>query len=320
MPTMSVRPRILIGLGVVVGAVAIALFIRRRGPQGPVEPAEVDAAAPPPWCAPGLEPTEGGGCLAVPSARREPVPTIVYLHGMYEESTPAEELDRQRRVAVRATERGFGVLALRSTLGICHPTVTEYATRYCWPSNEEVADKGEAVVDGWKGALAATERQVGRGPRYVLGFSSGGYFAALLAVRALFPAAAFVVAHGGPVEPVRARGSKPPLLLLSADDDVSQDGMVRLDDELSREGWPHDHVARSGGHALTDEDIDAALTFFRRSAVEHVPLNPPISTHRPRARDRDAASGAGESGGDAGEGRRGGDVRHDEGDAAALED
>jgi hypothetical protein len=91
------------------------------------------------------------------------------------------------------------------------------------------------------------------------------------------------------VEPVIALGRKPPLLLLSADDDVAQDDMIRFDAELTRVGWAHDSYARAGGHALTDEDIDAALTFFSR-AHEPLPLQPPLPLHRPVAHVRDAGA------------------------------
>jgi hypothetical protein len=66
--------------------------------------------------------------------------------------------------------------------------------------------------------------------------------------------------------------------------------MVRLDDELSRENWPHEHSARSGGHALTDSDIDAALGFFGQVRAEPSVVRAPASGHRPRARDQDGAT------------------------------
>jgi len=89
-----------------------------------------------------------------------------------------------------------------------------------------------------------------------------------------------VIAHGGPVDPVGAPARTPPLLLLSADDDIAQDDMIRLDGELTRAHWPHDSYARSGPHGLTDEDIDTALAFLARSG-EAMPLDPPLSLHRP---------------------------------------
>ncbi len=270
---------------------ALALLAMHRPPLGGSATSSPDGEIVDDWCADGLELVAGGGCLALPDAR-PPVPTVIYLHGMYDRSDVGEELDRQRRMAQRATARGYAVLALRSKLGVCHPDNPEYATRFCWPSNEQVADRATSFVDGWAEPLRETRKRTGAGPTYVLGFSSGAFFTALIAVRDLFPADAFAIAHGGPVEPVRASRTKPPLLLLSADDDISQDWMLRLDDELSRVSWPHESYARGGGHALTDDDIEAALTFFKRVQAEGLPLRPPLSTHRPKGRDRDALAEA----------------------------
>jgi predicted esterase len=209
------------------------------------------------------------------------------LHGRYARTAPGDERDRASRLGARATARGFAVLALRGRLGEC--TDPDLADWYCWPSNERNADRGPAVVDAWARALAEATGRTGARRTFLLGFSSGGYFAGLVASRGLLDAAAVVVAHAGPVEPVRARDRMPALLLLSADDDVAQDDMIRYDRELAHERWPHDSYARSGGHALTDEDIDAALTFFSR-AGERLPLVPPLPLHRavPHVRDAEA--------------------------------
>jgi hypothetical protein len=153
-----------------------------------------------------------------------------------------------------------------------------------------VAERARDFVDAWPEAIDAARRRAGKGPLYVLGFSSGGYFAALLAARSLFAADAFVIAHGGPVEPIRGRGTGSPILLLSADDDVAQAEMCRLDDDLTREQWPHDHRARDGAHGLTDGDIDVALTFFTRIAREGLPLTPALAGHAPRWREREAGT------------------------------
>jgi predicted esterase len=191
-------------------------------------------------------------------------------------------MDRQHRVAERATAHGFAVLALRGKVGECI-TSPELATWFCWPSNEHTASDAPAFVASWAPALRAAEQRTGAGgKRFVLGFSNGAYFSGLLAVGAHFGASAFAVANGGTVEPVHAAGAKPPIILLSADSDESQPGMIQFDAELTREQWPHEVYARAGGHALQNEDIDAVLSFFVRSQVEKVPLSPPITTHRPQ--------------------------------------
>ena len=190
------------------------------------------------------------------------------------------------------------MLALRGREGACS-AAPELASRVCWPSNESSAARGPAVVSEWGPALRVAEARGATGQRYLLGFSNGGFFVGLLAVRGWFQASGFAVANAGPVEPVHALAEKPPMLLLSADDDPSQEGMLRLDDELTREGWGHEHYAREGGHALTDDEIDAALTFFVRTRTEKLPLRPPLSTHRPRVRDAgdDDDRGVGDEGG-----------------------
>jgi predicted esterase len=194
-------------------------------------------------------------------------------------------VDRQRRLALRATARGYAVLALRGRLGMC--TSPELASWYCWPSNETNAGAGPAFVDGWATALEAAQERAGSRRRFLLGFSNGGYFASLIASRGLLDVDALVVAHGGPVEPVHPQRRTPPVLLLSADDDVAQDEMIRLDEELAREHWAHDSYARAGGHGLTDDDIDAALHFFSR-AGESLPLQPPLPLHRAVRHPREA--------------------------------
>lgn len=275
-------------------AVVVARLALRQPRIGDALPLATGAATVPDvpaadWCAPGFDPIAGGACFAMP-ANQAPSPLVVYLHGRYSRDEPAEEIDRQRRLGQRATARGLAVLAFRGHLGEC--TAPELATWFCWPSNERNADDAAAFVGAWSRALAVAEERVGLHIRYVLGFSNGAYFAGLLAVRGLFEAKAFVVAHGGPVEPLRPPVERSPILLLSADDDISQDEMIRFGEDLARESWAHDSYARSGGHALTDEDIDAALAFFAR-AEEPLPLDPPLPLHRAVHHVHDAGGSTG---------------------------
>jgi predicted esterase len=299
----SLRPRGL-ALGAVLaglssGAVAALAFLKPTSP-GATQPSTARAAAhetqPEPladWCAPGFEPLAGGdGCFAAPGARAER-PLLVYLHGRYPSDGPFDEVDRQRRLGERATARGFAVLVLRGALGAC--SAPELSNWFCWPSNERNAGAAGGFVDARRRMIATAEERAGSRARFLLGFSNGGYFAGLIASRGLLDVDAVVVAHAGPVEPVHPLGAKPPLLLLSADDDIAQEDMIRFDEELARERWPHDAYARSGGHALTDEDIDAALTFFSR-AGEPLPLQPALPLHRAVRHVREAGAGGDDDG------------------------
>ena len=263
-----------LGYGVLHRTSTAAARTNSQSPPGPRMSAEPTAD----WCAPGYEPV-ADGCLAISGSPERSRPLLVYLHGRYARDSAAEETDCQRRLGVRATAKGLAVLALRGRLGEC--TAPELSSWFCWPSNEHNADGGGSVVSTWTKALEEAQARAGSKTRFVLGFSNGAYFAGLLATRGLFDADAVVIAHGGPVDPVGAPARTPPLLLLSADDDVAQDDMIRLEAELARAHWPHDSYARSGAHGLTDEDIDTALAFLAR-AQEAMPLEPPLSQHRPR--------------------------------------
>lgn len=270
-------------------AAGVALFRLERGAPPPPRAneehgADSGAELHPDWCAAGYEPIPGG-CLALSRAPGVSQPLVVYLHGRYARNAGGEEVDRQRRLAEKANAQGFAVLALRGRLGAC--AAAELSSWYCWPENGQAAD---TVVTSWKGALDEAHRRTHSNTQYVLGFSNGGYFAGLLATRGLLDADAFVVAHAGPVEPVHAQKGKPPMLLLSSDQESAQSSMDRLDHELTREDWAHDSYAHEGGHDLNDTDIDAALAFFTR-AHESMPLDPPLPLHRPRPRGQAAGTG-----------------------------
>jgi predicted esterase len=243
--------------------------------------------APADWCAPGFHPVAGGGCLAM-RPDRDAQPLIVYLHGRYARDASANEVDRQRRLGDHATARGFAVLALRGRLGGCGPGMSAW---YCWPTSANPPAAGATVVAGWRRAIAEAQARTGARQLFLLGFSSGGYFAGIVASHGLLEVDAVAVAHAGPVEPVHPVASTPPVLLLSADSDMSQRDMIRFDQALGREHWAHDCYARPGGHELADSDIDAALTFFAR-AGEPVPLQPPLPLHRPARRPADAGPDA----------------------------
>ena len=147
-------------------------------------------------------------------------------------------------------------------------------------------------MEGWDDALAVGRERVGPARRFLLGFSNGGYFAGLDRVaRPARSSTRWSWPTAAPSNRCIRFGAAPPLLLLSADDDVAQDEMIRLDEELAREHWAHDSYARAGGHALTDQDIDAALTFFARSG-EALPLRPPLPLHRAVRHARDAGDDA----------------------------
>ena len=226
-------------------------------------------STPPISCAASYVAIAENACLEAPIADRaenEPIPLLLYLHGLYQPEQMGEELARQERVAKHARDRGVAVLALRGEMGVCDVHGDRLGW-VCWPSNEHVAYRAREIVDSWKAPIAVARARIGKGPTYVLGFSNGAYFAGLLAVRDLFPADAFVVAQGGDVEPVHALGPKKPLLLLTTDNEAPTvlAEMDRFASALAADDWSFVEEVRPGGHELTDEDVDASLDFLLAS-------------------------------------------------------
>ena len=281
--------RFYVAIAIGVLAVSAVIFLRERspGPRPAMARARPDAAVVD-WCAPGLEAIAGGGCFALGREANQARALLVYLHGRYSPETESDELERQARVARLAAARGYSVLALRGMQGQC--TDAQLATWWCWPSNERNATDGAAFVARWADALGEAERRARPARRVLLGFSNGGYFAALIASRALAPFDAVTIAHAGPVSPMTPLGKKPPILLIDADDDPSSPEILRLDGDLTREAWPHAMVIREGGHALPEWDIEMALTFFDRARTEAFPLTPPLAPpRRPNPHDASTA-------------------------------
>src|SRR5262252_4987355 len=132
---MTARTRYfaLAGAGAVAAIGILASRVYLRPPPVVVEDStDAEMIA---WCAPGLEAIPGGGCFApAPPKTPGPAPLLIYLHGRYDRAKPEEELDRQRRVATRASARGFAVLALRGREGQCLDP--ELASWFCWPASE----------------------------------------------------------------------------------------------------------------------------------------------------------------------------------------
>jgi predicted esterase len=295
------RPSVLLAIGLAslpIGLGAAVYLHRAEGEPAPALQVSEGDAGIEDWCADGLTPIAGGGCFAPPLELVKPVTLLLYLHGRYSPKTLAEEHERQRRVARLGTSEGYGVLAMRGVQGECNGS--DLADTWCWPSSTRNADQGAAFVERFQPALREARARIGDGSTVLLGFSNGGYFATLIATRALGQFDAIAIAHAGPVPPTHPVGSTPPLLLITADEDASDPEMLELDAELTREGWRHEIVGREGGHALPDWDVGMALTFFGRVKREHLPLTPPLQSPRARPR-RESHSGGQDEAGEAGE-------------------
>ena len=186
-----------------------------------------------------------------------------------------EEHERQARVARLATARGYSVLALRGTQGqvLGSRSSPRGGAGRATSATRRTARRSSRAG---RSRSARHERRARPTRRVLLGFSNGGYFAALIASRALAPFDAVAIAHAGPVQPMTPAGAMPPILLVDADDDPSGAGDVapRLPTSRANRGRTRWWSARAAmrSRSGTSTCPSRSSTASRR---ERLPLVPP---------------------------------------------
>ena len=233
---------------------------------GPKPDGKTSLASSESWCPDGFEIGPADTCFAIPEKTEKDTPILVYLHGMYEGHGSAEEWALVRL----ATTKGFAVIIPRGKRGSCELRA-ELKNHFCWPREAEDPQAAKTIVGEWEKVIWQVNAllEPGTHPRFVMGFADGGAFTAYLASRSLFPASGWSVVNGGQLEPM-SHGKKAPMILVSgAGDAESAPHMRELSDGLTKWAWPHAACVRPGGHALTAEDVEASLAFFRHDALNY---------------------------------------------------
>jgi poly(3-hydroxybutyrate) depolymerase len=213
------------------------------------------------WCPDGFESGPQDTCFAVPEMTNKDTPVLVYLHGMYAGHGSPEEW----RLVRSATQKGFAVVVPRGKRGAC-AWKAELKDHFCWPQETDDPQAFKSVIADWDRVLWQVDAilEGGSHRRYVLGFSNGGFFASYMAAHGIFPAQAYAIVNGGPLEPAQKPAKAVPVMLVTAQDDPSQAAkMKELHDGLAKSGWPHAFCTRPGPHPLAGEDIEASLRFFK---------------------------------------------------------
>ena len=228
------------------------------------------------WCPDGFEVGPNDTCFAVPETPAKDTPVLIYLHGMYTGHGSPEEWN----LVKSATARGFAVVIPRGKRGLC-AWKAELKDHFCWPQETDDPQAFKNVIAEWERVLWQVDAilEAGTHKRYVLGFSNGGFFAAYIAAHGLFPAHAYSIVNGGPLEPAQKSAKAVPVMLVAAQDDPAQAAkMKELHDGLAKAGQTHAFCTRPGPHPLAREDIEASVRFFKRDLEGSLK---PISTGYP---------------------------------------
>jgi predicted esterase len=205
------------------------------------------AGEPKPWCAPEVSELSDHVCFfegAVPADGRRTL--VVYLHGLLA-TTPGFQWLQQRGMALHAKRLGFTVLL---------PTSPKVADAYVWPTSRtaQLQQEGQIVADLEK-ARADLEQRVGHGfdESFVVGFSSGAYYASSLAVRGVLDVDGYVVLAGGApwVRNESAATKRAPVFVgISAADPQTAGHSRAFAAALAGMSWPFRAEERNAGHMV----------------------------------------------------------------------
>lgn len=218
------------------------------------------SATPSPWCAPEIESLPGDVCYLDGGARGEARRTLViFLHGAIAKNT-TWSWNHERMLLRLAKSTGVDILFPRS------PRVE---SGYVWPGSVSAQESVEQeLIDGWMAAKRLLEKREARAfdDVFVMGFSSGAYFASSLAMRGRADVDGYAVFAGG--QPMPARSSpvvrfSPVFVGVCANDETTAAHSRAFVRSLESAGLPRSVRERPVGHGLDHVHFTAALAYLR---------------------------------------------------------
>jgi predicted esterase len=208
------------------------------------------AAAPAstPWCAPEVSELSDHVCYfdgGAPEETPNRHTLVIYLHGMLA-TTPGFQYLQQRALAMHAKKHRFTVLL---------PTSPLTPGGYVWPTSAIAQKEQEKdVLAGFAAARAKLESALGHGfdEVFVVGFSSGAYYASSLALRSALAVDGYMVLAGAASwGPKQTPGKRAPIFVgVSAADKATAPDSRGFAGTLAALGWPYRVEERNAGHMV----------------------------------------------------------------------
>ncbi|WP_394823906.1 alpha/beta hydrolase [Pendulispora albinea] len=185
---------------------------------------------------------------------------VVFLHGVIPPNTTWQWT--QHRALVReAKQLGFAVLMPRAP----RRSYGRKGELYSWPTAvaaQRVEEDG--LVESWSRAQKLVESRDGRFDEvFVIGFSSGAYYASSLALRGRLDVDGYAFLAGGTSGRATATARKPIYVGVSARDKQTAPDARGLGGALTRWGWPHRVREEAVGHTVADVHMAHALGYLR---------------------------------------------------------
>ncbi len=224
-------------------------------PSASAEPAKT-------WCAPELAELSDhvcyvdGGAPVPPDERRRTL--VIYLHGALA-TKPGFAWMQQRAMATYAKRHGFTVVI---------PTGPSDGVGFVWPASaKDLKDKEPAILAGLKQARTDVARRGGHAfdETFVIGFSSGAYYASSLALRGALAVDGYVVLAGGSswMRPGASTPRVPVFVGVSGGDAQTAEHSRAFAGTLAALRWPYRVEERAVGHQVDAVFLAHALGWLR---------------------------------------------------------
>jgi predicted esterase len=184
---------------------------------------------------------------------------VIFLHGAIAKGT-TWQWTQERALLRQAKYSHFEAIFPRAPLG---------ASGYVWPGSVKAQEEVENdLVRGWRAAQALLEERAGRpfDEVFVMGFSSGAYFASSLALRRRLDVDGYAVFAGGAGYSSPVAGESPVVPVYVGV--CGTDGQTAPDSRsfgaaLSARGWRHRVDEQPVGHLFSDVHVAHAASYLR---------------------------------------------------------
>lgn len=250
-------------LAVAALAAASAVLAPRTASAMPAFGSVRSAASASAWCAPEVEELTGDVCYVDGGQRGARRVLVVFLHGAIAKGT-TWQWTQERALLRQAKEAGFEAIFPRAPLR---------PGGYLWPGSQKAQDAEEAeLVRGWREARALLEARTARpfDEVFVMGFSSGAYFASSLALRGrLDDVDGYAVFAGGAAyasRPGAAARVSPVFVGVCAEDRQTAGDSRAVGAALAARGIPHRVDEERVGHMFSDIHVLHAAAYLRAAA------------------------------------------------------
>jgi predicted esterase len=226
--------------------------------------AEADTAAPattaaPSWCFSGVETLPNDVCYLDGRTKAPRRTLVIWLHGVVARNTTMS-WNHERMLLRVAKATGVEML---------FPKGVEDGSLYAWPGKLDSQEQKEgALIEQWMNAKAILEKRENKSfdEVFVMGFSSGAYFASSLAMRGRAEVDGYAVFAGG--QPMPARTSPvtrfaPVFVGVCADDSQTAQHSRAFAGSLAAAGIRRMVNEQKVGHDLSAAHFLNALAFLR---------------------------------------------------------